>query len=444
MMTKVRTNINEVWDWFTCRWFRGRLIILIAMVMIVVWRMSDTRSDGSSLFSVSDFRNPDSLAVKFGNASDSLSSYLRGQFSDDTQQRLDAYNESNALSVSLQRVLVDELNQLIHGPILFDEQRFEHIELTEKTRSLIEQNPQGENLIHLNQLLLEEAYPHAIVKSQFNKSKTYRKNIDILIAVIAGFIIALTLHWISQDDSKLIINEILEFKPRPTILTMGDFFSNFDRILTKLNQEEKIQQNYGIQCVFNTPLPGSVLDFDPSWKNQCVSTPSKIGEKIIADLQRLCTRQISIEIICQNKDGLKKTVALAKINPAKNGQQQNGENVTNEGKKYADWILCQCNKLEKHGVIFKYMSEPPPFNCVLVGKIRSNDEGIILELDEAIYGFIPTLYYDEKIARDKKAYLKEATIFGFVSEGERVKMFSRESFEYLRKIAKDHPETTDD
>ena len=37
--------------------------------------------------------------------------------------------------------------------------------LTGKTRALIAQQPQGRNLVRLNRLLLEEAYPEGIARS---------------------------------------------------------------------------------------------------------------------------------------------------------------------------------------------------------------------------------------------------------------------------------------
>lgn len=54
--------------------------------------------------------------------------------------------------------MTDDLNRLLQGPSLFDELRFAHVNLTETTRALIAQNPQGDELIRLNRLLLDEAY----------------------------------------------------------------------------------------------------------------------------------------------------------------------------------------------------------------------------------------------------------------------------------------------
>ncbi|MCJ7444249.1 MAG: hypothetical protein MUO26_06935 [Methanotrichaceae archaeon] len=56
------------------------------------------------------------------------------------------------------------LTDLTSDPSLYDEKRFMHIELSNLTRELIGQNPQGDKLRILNRLLLEEAYPNEIAK----------------------------------------------------------------------------------------------------------------------------------------------------------------------------------------------------------------------------------------------------------------------------------------
>jgi len=121
---------------------------------------------GSSMFCVSDLKNPGSLAVKLRQARDPLSRYFRGRFTPDTQRLLDEYDGTSPPSEALQKALVDELNQLLESPrLLHDVQRAAQVTLTEETQRLIEQNPQGEALVRLNRLLLEGAYPQAIARS---------------------------------------------------------------------------------------------------------------------------------------------------------------------------------------------------------------------------------------------------------------------------------------
>jgi len=123
-------------------------------------------SFASVMFSEDEFKDPNSLAVKLRNAKEPLSQYLRGQFSPGTRQLLDEYDGADTQCETLKAALVEELNQLLPEGGLYDEQRFAQITLTEETRKLAEQNPEGGALIHLNRSLLEEAYPLEIAKSQ--------------------------------------------------------------------------------------------------------------------------------------------------------------------------------------------------------------------------------------------------------------------------------------
>jgi F5/8 type C domain len=126
---------------------------------------SSVQSTGSQLFRVGDLKHPTGLAVKLRDAHDPLSLYLKGQFAPNTLQQLESYDGSSPPSDPLQRTLVEELNQVLKGFSLFDERRFAQVALTEETRRLIEHQPQGDGLIRLNRLLLEEAYPRDIAKS---------------------------------------------------------------------------------------------------------------------------------------------------------------------------------------------------------------------------------------------------------------------------------------
>ena len=60
--------------------------------------------------------------------------------------------------------LVDYLNTLLKGSSLYQAERFKGVQLSEETKKLIEREPQGEDLIRLNRMLLEDAYPHEIAK----------------------------------------------------------------------------------------------------------------------------------------------------------------------------------------------------------------------------------------------------------------------------------------
>jgi hypothetical protein len=130
----------------------------------------------SCLLYVSDLKNPVALVIKFRDSQDPLSQYLLEQLSTETQQQLKAYVDLNRPSELLKVALVNELNQVLKGASLYEKECLARLfdkgdgqlELPKQIRRLIEQNPSGKDLICLNRLLLEEAYPHEIAGTLIN------------------------------------------------------------------------------------------------------------------------------------------------------------------------------------------------------------------------------------------------------------------------------------
>ena len=58
--------------------------------------------------------------------------------------------------------LANDLNSLIAGPSIYDPSRFNLVALSPETQTLIAANPSGADLLTLNRLLLEQAFPVAL------------------------------------------------------------------------------------------------------------------------------------------------------------------------------------------------------------------------------------------------------------------------------------------
>ena len=126
------------------------------------------RINPSSPFFEDDFIDFKSLVLKLKNRTGPVSQFLRDQFDTSAQSLLNAYNESQEPSETLKNAVVKELNWVLKGDSIYGATRFDGINLSPKTKQLLEQNPQGEDLIFLNRLLLEDAYPEEIEKIQIN------------------------------------------------------------------------------------------------------------------------------------------------------------------------------------------------------------------------------------------------------------------------------------
>jgi len=119
------------------------------------WRVS------TSWFQDSDFIKLPSLVAKLHSSQDPLSRWLFQNLSRPTQNLI----TSKAGESQIRAALVDEWNQLLDKPPIYDTNRFAQVKISDYLRQFIEQNPQGDTRVRLNRLLLEAAYPDEIAKS---------------------------------------------------------------------------------------------------------------------------------------------------------------------------------------------------------------------------------------------------------------------------------------
>ena len=65
----------------------------------------------------------------------------------------------NGVDADLTEALVRDLNAVVCGPAVYEEKRFEQVDLGPETQELLKRAPEGEDLQRLNRLLLQDAYP---------------------------------------------------------------------------------------------------------------------------------------------------------------------------------------------------------------------------------------------------------------------------------------------
>jgi hypothetical protein len=132
--------------------------------------------DGSSLFSVGDFIDLPAFVAKL-RTQDPISKYLWKQFSASTQEVL----TSAASTPEEQKLaLVQALDNILKGVLIYETVRFAGVALSPETLALRSQNPQGTDLIRLNRLLLEDAYPLEIAKSLYDANGRHEKALKVI------------------------------------------------------------------------------------------------------------------------------------------------------------------------------------------------------------------------------------------------------------------------
>lgn len=132
------------------------------------WRFEKQLVDGRPIgegpffLSPADLKNPSLFALKLWGRTDPLPQFLWEKLTPETRRLVEAYDFSVADDSSFQPIadqMVENLNEVLKDPSLYEEERWEGVSLSLAVKKRLAQKPQGEAQIHLNRVLLEEAFP---------------------------------------------------------------------------------------------------------------------------------------------------------------------------------------------------------------------------------------------------------------------------------------------
>jgi FHS family L-fucose permease-like MFS transporter len=121
-----------------------------------------TLAPRSTIIAAEDLQKFPELVQKLNQKADPVSIFVYNSLSESTRTLLSG--SGNGSTEEQKNILAQDLNKLIHGPTIYEEQRFASVKLEDTTKQLISQNPQGEAVVHLNRALLEDAYAGSIMR----------------------------------------------------------------------------------------------------------------------------------------------------------------------------------------------------------------------------------------------------------------------------------------
>ncbi|MGB6198035.1 MAG: hypothetical protein WBF35_00665, partial [Candidatus Acidiferrales bacterium] len=114
-----------------------------------------------------DIANLTGMVMKLSEKSDAVSAFLSDQLDGATKANLNQYFSTNSNSdvKPMGSALAKNLTKIISGPSIYDKARFQNVTLRPETLALLIQNPHGRDLVRLNRMLLEDAYPEELSKA---------------------------------------------------------------------------------------------------------------------------------------------------------------------------------------------------------------------------------------------------------------------------------------
>ena len=151
----------------------------------------------SAAFSSGDLRDVGAFATRLKQAPDPVSAYLAGRLSEPTKRRLSESPPAGADSTELKKVLLKDLNvDLATNRLFYDAKRFSGVELRPETKKLIAQDLSEHDILRLNRLLMEDAFPAEMGRRLL---LTYGFAAVIMFAALVGLVVSFAIGaWHSR------------------------------------------------------------------------------------------------------------------------------------------------------------------------------------------------------------------------------------------------------
>lgn len=163
---------------------------------------------GSADFAADDFGDACAFALRLKFPVDAVSNYLRERLSESTLRELEAWPPSAKLPQELRESLVEDLNAITRGVLLWDSTRFKDVAIQERTRGLLAIGPTGNALVRLNKFLLEDAYPKELPRSPETSLEILKAGHEPHLGLLFAF---LRLFRHLQDDLNQLTRKHLDF-----------------------------------------------------------------------------------------------------------------------------------------------------------------------------------------------------------------------------------------
>jgi hypothetical protein len=166
------------------------------------WRLKIQDSSAPSELTIESLKDPFGLVAKLKQPRDPLSQFISGKLSHGTLDLLKQYDPSQPHIEPMLEPLVEDLNQILTGPCIYDKSRFAHVSLSEHEIKNLENASQKPGTSSYNRWLIEKAYPDEILEEGLREipfrlgelAKGSQKQFSIQLALFADGVGFLTVR----------------------------------------------------------------------------------------------------------------------------------------------------------------------------------------------------------------------------------------------------------
>ncbi len=213
----------------------SRSLLLFTLTTLLILTSAALADENQFLLHLEDLKDPGSLAVKLQDTRAAISQYIAAQLSAETQQLLDEYDGISSPSGELRKALLNDLNRFLQVGPLYDAESFADIRLSEGTQEFLAQNPEsGDSLIHLNRLLLTDAYPYELTSPIKQQNSNDAKEIEKCRENLRQIQLALENHRAEIDAEPQWLSELSpEYLKKNVLLCPADTTVGVPGVLTE-------------------------------------------------------------------------------------------------------------------------------------------------------------------------------------------------------------------
>lgn len=140
-------------------------IVPVILPILLISGASTLIAVQAKSFDTGDLKDARALVLKLREAQDPMSRYVASQLSTTNKARVAQFDASQPVPVIFQRSLLDDINKAIREQALHTNQWVASLPLRDETNRLQGKKPQAENLIRLNRMTIEDAYPNELKQS---------------------------------------------------------------------------------------------------------------------------------------------------------------------------------------------------------------------------------------------------------------------------------------